>query len=173
MELPANRSAESDRSACEMERPKDPQEATSQDPEVLRAALLREAGERRRAECRAQIQTEVVKLALDLLVREPDVEGFFGALTKTMVELGENHACGVWLVDDDHRRCDLWMAYIGERLYTPTSPDWTTLSLPREAMAEHLFACTDAWEQIIEYPATDTRLPDPVREFNVRAGIHS
>jgi signal transduction histidine kinase len=164
---------ESDEMGCEPERARDPEEATSQDPEVLRAALLREAGERRRAECRAQIQTEVVKLALDLLVREPDVEGFFGALTKTMVELGENHACGVWLVDDDHRRCDLWMAYIGERLYTPKSEDWNTITLPRAAMAEHLFTCKDVWEQIIEYPATDARLPDPVREFNVRAGVHS
>ena len=38
--------------------------------------------ERRRAECRADMQTEVVNLALDLLVREPDIEGFFGALAK-------------------------------------------------------------------------------------------
>ena len=59
-----------------------PTELTSQDPEVLRAALLREAGERRRAECRADMQTEVVKLTLDLLVREPDIDGFFGALTQ-------------------------------------------------------------------------------------------
>ena len=54
--------------------------------EVLRAALIRETAERRRAECLAKMQTEVVQLALDLLVREPDIEGFFGALTKTMVE---------------------------------------------------------------------------------------
>jgi len=46
---------------------------------VLRAALVREAGERRRAECRASMQTEIVQLALDLLVREPDIDGFFGA----------------------------------------------------------------------------------------------
>ena len=39
------------------------------------------------------MQTEVVKLALDLLVREPDIEGFFGALTKTMVEESESHTC--------------------------------------------------------------------------------
>ena len=56
------------------------------DPEVLRAALIRESGERRRAECRANMQAEVVQLALDLLVREPDIEGFFGALSKAMVE---------------------------------------------------------------------------------------
>ena len=52
---------------------------------MLRAALIRESGERRRAECSANMQTEVVKHALDLLVREPDIEGFFGALSKTMV----------------------------------------------------------------------------------------
>ena len=59
-----------------------PNEAASHDPAVLRAALLRESIERRRAECRANMQTEVVKLALDLLVREPDIEGFFGGLTQ-------------------------------------------------------------------------------------------
>ena len=67
---------------------------------MLRAALIRESSERRRAECRADMQTEVVKLALDLLVREPDIEGFFGALTKTMVEESESHTCGVWLIDE-------------------------------------------------------------------------
>ena len=46
------------------------------------------------------MQTEVVKLALDLLVREPDIEGFFGALTKTMVEESESHTCAVWLLDE-------------------------------------------------------------------------
>jgi hypothetical protein len=39
------------------------------------------------------MQADVVQLALDLLVREPDIEGFFGALTKTMVDEGESLAC--------------------------------------------------------------------------------
>ena len=121
--------------------------------------MIREAGERRRAECRAKIQTEVVKLALDLLVREPDVEGFFGALTKTMVEMGENHACGVWLIDDDHRQCDLWMAYISDRLYSSKNTDWHTLTLPRESMAGHLFGYSAGWTQTIEYNGNDSRLP--------------
>jgi signal transduction histidine kinase len=162
-------------SPCESRRGLHPQpeEATSHDPEVLRAALIREASERRRAECRAKIQTEVVKLALDLLVREPDVEGFFGALTKTMVELGENHACGMWLIDDDQHECDLWMAYMSDRLYTPTLADWDTLSLPRESMAHHLFAYAPGWTQTVEYQSDDTRLPGPVRAFNLGAGVHS
>jgi signal transduction histidine kinase len=146
---------------------------TSPDPEVLRAALLRESAERRRAECRAAIQTEVVTLALDLLVREPDVQGFFGALAKTMVESGENHACGVWLIDDDGDRCDLWLAYMADRLYTPKSADWQTLSLPRESMAAHLFAYTPGWTQTVEYQSTDARLPEAVRAFNLGAGVHS
>jgi signal transduction histidine kinase len=168
-------SIQHDDSACEAAHARDeqPEEAKSGDPEVLRAALIREAGERRRAECRAKIQTEVVKLALDLLVREPDVEGFFGALTKTMVEEGENHACGVWLIDDDHHQCDLWMAYMSDRLYTPRSADWHTLSLPRESMAVHLFGYAQGWSQTIEYQGNDSRLPEPVREFNLRAGVHS
>ena len=47
-----------------------PREVASSDPAVLRAALIRESIERRRAECSAHMQTEVVKLALDLLVRK-------------------------------------------------------------------------------------------------------
>jgi len=150
-----------------------PEEATSRDPEILRNALIREAAERRRAECRAKIQTEVVQLALDLLVREPDVDGFFGELTKTMVEEGENHACGVWLIDEDHHGCDLWMAYLSDRLYTAKSADWATLALPRESMAMHLFNHTAGWNQTIEYQSDDSRLPEPVREFNRHAGVHS
>ena len=50
--------------------------------------------------------------------------GFFGALTKTMVEEGESVACGVWLIDDSGQRCDLWMAYVQDRLYSPDMPDW-------------------------------------------------
>lgn len=151
----------------------EPEEAKSSDPEVLRAALIREGGERRRAECRAKIQTEVVKLALDLLVREPDIEGFFGALTRTMVEEGDNHACGVWLINADHDRCDLWMAYMADRLYTAKSADWHTLSLPREGMASHLVAFAPGWSQTIEYQGDDPRLPETVREFNRHAGVHS
>src|SRR5262245_3826489 len=101
---PPARPHEPDRRACETAergRIQQPKEASSQDPEVLRAALLRESGERRRAECRANIQTEVAKLALDLLVREPDVEGFFGALSRTMVEESESHTCAVWLIDQN------------------------------------------------------------------------
>ena len=89
-----------------------PHEAASNDPEVLRAALIRKSLEHRRAECRASMQAEVVKLALDLLVREPDIEGFFGGLAKMMVEESESYTCAVWLIDETEQRCDLWMAYV-------------------------------------------------------------
>src|SRR5687768_8675872 len=88
-----------------------PDEVGSGDPEVLRAALIREAGDRRRAECTAKVQTGAVQLALDLLVREPDIEGFFGEFTRTLVEECDSHACGVWLIDEERARCELWMAY--------------------------------------------------------------
>ena len=38
---------------------------------------------RQRAECMAHIQTDAVQLALDLLVREPDIAGFFRGFIKT------------------------------------------------------------------------------------------
>src|SRR5687768_11099150 len=86
--------------AAEYGRHLPPPEVASSDLDVVRAALLRESTGRRRAECSATMQMEVVTLALDLLVREPDIEGFFGALTKTMVEESESHTCAVWLIDE-------------------------------------------------------------------------
>jgi signal transduction histidine kinase len=155
-----------------------PPEAASSDPEVLRAALLRESVEHRRAECRATMQAEVVKLALDLLVREPDVEGFFGGLTKTMVEESESSNCAVWLLDEKAERCSLWMAYVQDRLFTPAKgaappcgSDGSEKSrFPCESMADHLLAYGPGWTQTMEYELEDGRLPEPVRAFGRQNG---
>jgi len=165
---------ERDSASCEtVERGKcmQPPEAASSDPDMLRTALLREAAERRRAECRANMQTEVVRLALDLLVREPDLEGFFGALTKTMVEESESNTCAVWLLDDNNERCELWMAYVSDRLFTPPKGAIACEAadkriFPCESMAAHLFSYAPGWTETIEYPGNDPRLPDRVREFS-------
>ena len=124
-----------------------PKELASNDPEVLRAALRRESIERRRAECSAGMQTEVVKLALDLLVREPDIEGFFGGLAKTVVEESESNTCAVWLLDESNQQCELWLAYVKDRLFTPPkgavpkcADDGSgKMAFPCESMATHLF----------------------------------
>ncbi len=121
------------------------------DPEMLRAALVRENIERRRAECLAKIQTDVVKIAVDLLVREPDIDGFFRALLKTLAEEGESHKVGVWLIDDDRQGCDLWMVHLDDKVITAESPEWQTTTFPRRMMAEHLFAYAPGWHQTIEY----------------------
>jgi len=148
-----------------------PVEIASNDLEVVRAALIRESSERRRAECRADMQNEVVNLALDLLVREPDIEGFFGALAKAMVEESESHTCGVWLIDDDARRCDLWMVYVKDRLYTPRRDDLDARSaepgkkLACSSLELHLFEYRDGWSRTVEYPADDPRLPEEWRTF--------
>jgi signal transduction histidine kinase len=147
-----------------------PAEVTSQDADVLRAALVRESQDRRRAECSATMQMEVVKLALDLLVREPDIEGFFGALTRTMVEESESHTCAVWLLDESIGRCELWLAYVKDRLFTPPKTarpcESGGKSFPCEAMAAHLFDHKPGWEQTIEYAGDDDRLPDAIRQFS-------
>jgi signal transduction histidine kinase len=148
-----------------------PEEVTSQDPEVLRAALLRESAERRRAECRAHMQTEVVQSALDLLVREPDVDGFFGALTKTMVEESESHTCGVWLIDEGGEHCELWMVYVKDRLFMPRKDQWTTepsKRFPCESLAAHLSEYRPGWTKTVEYRSDDVRLPEPIRGFAQR-----
>jgi signal transduction histidine kinase len=152
-----------------------PAEITSNDPEILRAALVRESTERRRAECRANMQTEVVKLALDLLVREPDIEGFCGALTKEMVEESESHTCAVWLIDETGTRCDLWMAYIKDHVFNPRTDDWNQVGpgkmrFPCETLGAHLFAYRPGWNETVEYSTDDARLPEEICAFVKRMG---
>ena len=150
-------------STCGEFHTRQPAEVTSADPEVLRAALIREAAERRRAECLGSMQAEVVQLAIDLLVQQPDIEGFFGALTKTMVEEGDSHACGVWLADEDSQRSELWMAYVKDRLFRARDYDGDADeanacpngAFPCEAMALHLFEHTPGWTQTVEYRDDD------------------
>lgn len=134
--------------------------------EALRHALREETDERRRAECMAHIQDQAVQLALDLLVREPDIAGFFAEFTKTLVEECESRTCGVWLIDEDRSRCELWMAHLNDRLYTKEREGWDDLAIPRESMAELLFAYKPGWTRTMEYATDDPRLPEPVRAFN-------
>jgi signal transduction histidine kinase len=139
-------------------------------------ALAREINERRRAECMARIQSDAVKLALDLLVREPDIAGFFRVFIKTLVEECESHACGVWLLRDDAAgatACDLWMASVEERFFTRGAPGWESLTLPSESMSAHLLAYEPGWTEIVAYEGNDPRLPESVRTFNIENAIDS
>jgi signal transduction histidine kinase len=155
-----------------------PREVESNDPEVLRAALIRESCARGRAECRANMQAEVVQLALDLLVREPDIEGFFGALSKTMVEETESYTCAVWLIDEDLQRCDLWMAYVKDQLLKPRPHEEVCGAseedggpYPCASMAKFLFEHSRGWTETVEYTPDDPQLPEPIREFGRRNGL--
>jgi signal transduction histidine kinase len=146
---------------------------TASDVQALREELARETAARRRAECLAHLQSDAVQLSLDLLLREPDIDGFFGTFVKTLVEECESLACGVWLVDEGEQRAHLWMAYFQDRLFTPASADWESLALPRASMADHLFGNKAAWSETIEYAGDDQRLPVSVREFNRDIGVGS
>ena len=153
--------------------------------DVWADALAREINERRRAECMARIQRDAAQLALDLLVREPDITGFFRVFIKTLVEECESHACGVWLLDpgdegpglntneSGNATCNLWMVYVEDRFYTQGTPDWDALALPRDSMSAHLLAHKQGWTEIIEYDGADARLPEPVRAFNMANHIES
>jgi signal transduction histidine kinase len=149
-----------------------PDAARSDDADVLRAALIRESAERRRAECRADMQTEIAKLAHDLLVREPDIDGFFGALTKVMVEESESHSCGVWLIDESGKRCELWMVYVKDRLYVPRLDGWDSTQAGKrracESLGDHLFTYRPGWTETVEYHSDDPRLPESFRAFALR-----
>jgi signal transduction histidine kinase len=137
----------------------------------LREALARETDDRRRAECMAHIQSDAVQLALDLLVREPDITGFFRAFIKNLVEESESHACGVWLLDADGSGCDLWMAFMDGRFFMKENPDWDSLTLPRDSLAAHLLAHKEGWADTMEYTGNDPRLPEPVQAFNRSMGV--
>jgi signal transduction histidine kinase len=144
--------------------------------DVWADALAREINERRRAECMARIQNDAMQLAIDLLVREPDIAGFFRVFIKTLVEECESHACGVWLLDSndpDAISCDLWMAYVGDRFFTKGSAAWESLTLPRESMSAHLLSHKAGWTEMVEYDGDDPRLPAHVREFNRAKGIET
>ena len=65
----------------------------SGDPVALRAALLTEATARRRAECLANIQTEITKYTLDLLVRVPSA----AAVSSVASGLVLNRRCSTML----------------------------------------------------------------------------
>ena len=119
------------------------------------------------------MQAEVVQLAVDLLVREPDIEGFFGGLTKTMVEESDSQACGVWLTDEGGECCSLWMVFAGDRLYTKKGGELDSLAFPHESLGRHLFAYKPGWEATVEYEPNDPRLPEDVRAFHCQGNIHS
>src|SRR5687768_7858199 len=138
----------------------------SGDVNALRTALTHEATERRRAECLANIQTEITKYTLDLIVREPDLDGFFRALLKTLAEEAESQVAGVWLLNEDKQCCDFWMAHFGGEVVTTKNLDAFAVGPKAKAQAEHLFDYKPGWVSTIEYSSDDPRMPDAVREFN-------
>ena len=139
----------------------------------LQAELVSLGNDRQRAECMASIQRDAVQLALDLLVTHPDLRGFFRMFIKRLVDDAGAHAGGVWLLDEATNTCDLWMANIGGETLTADNPSWSELDLPRESMARHLVASDDCRAGIIEYRGDDARLPEPVRAFNLAAGVRT
>jgi len=143
----------------------------SDDAAALRSALLKEATERRRAECLANIQTEITKYMLELMGQGPALDAFFRALLKTLAEEGESHAAGVWLINDEKQCCEFWMAHLFGEVFNAATlgPSY----FPRLAMAQFLYDHKPGWEQTTEYPCDDARLPAVVREFNGAQNLSS
>jgi len=137
----------------------------------LKARLRSETGERRRAQCMAEIQSHVMQLKLDLLDQEPDPFNFFRLLLRALLDRTESQACGVWLLDDDGAQCELWMAYVGDRFYS--KDDWGDLAASRQDMGVHLLGYAPGWKDTVEYTADDARLPESVRLFNHAIGLRS
>jgi signal transduction histidine kinase len=141
------------------------------DVAALRAALLAEATARRRAECLANIETEITKYTLDLLVRVPDLDAFFRALLKTLAEEGDSHAAGVWLINEERQCCEFWMAHLYGEVFTASTLGPTYF--PRMAMSQFLFDNKEGWQRTQEYRCDDLRLPELVRDFNGEQSLSS
>src|SRR4029079_17022436 len=77
--------------------PSEDQCPMSEEVDLSSTTLEAELEKRKRAECMAFVQKHTVQLALELLVREPDVNGFFRGFIQMLIEQGENNACGVFL----------------------------------------------------------------------------
>src|SRR6266576_3601266 len=122
----------------------------------LKEKLRLETGERRRAQCMAEIQSHVMRLKLELLEQESDPDNFFRLLLRALLDRTESHACGMWLLDDDSAKGELWMAHVGDRCYSKA--DWGDLALPRQDMAAHLLGYAPGWKDTIEYAGDDARL---------------
>jgi len=138
----------------------------SGDPGAMRIALAHEARERRRQECLANIQTEITKYSLELLVREPNLEGFFRALLKMLAEEAESEVAGVWLLNQDNQCCDFWMAHFGGQVVTPSNLAEFAAAGKAAALSQHLFDYKQGWVSTIEYRPDDPRVPEAVRAFN-------
>jgi signal transduction histidine kinase len=143
----------------------------TRDVAELRAALAQETTERRRAECLAKIQTDVVKFAVDLLAREPDIDGFFRSLLRTLADEGESHKVSVWLVDEDQQGCHVWMAHLNGQIVMPTRAEVSTSDFPIQAFADHLYSYAAGWNKTVEYSVDDARMPTVVRDVIRRDGL--
>ena len=139
----------------------------------LQQALEREYRERRRAECTARVHTDAVQLALDLLVREPDVSGCFRGFMKTLVGESDSRACAVWLLDDTDAQCKLWIAYCQDGFVDGDSSDLPVSPEARAALAAHFVSYKPGWTRTIEYAQEDPRLSSPIRDFTREMSVHS
>ncbi len=127
----------------------------------LKIRLEHELDERRRAQCMASIQSHAVQLTLDLLVREPDADGFCRELLKSLLEQTESRACGAFLLNEDGTECEMWMAYVDDQFYPKGVP-----GLPSQEMSQLLLSYKPGWTSTIEYGPDDPRFPQSVRSFN-------
>ncbi|HEX7809702.1 MAG TPA: hypothetical protein VF608_13285, partial [Thermoanaerobaculia bacterium] len=80
--------------ACPFE--EEPVDIQALSVEALRTEYARELERRQRAECSARLQSTTVQLALDTLVSESDMGGFFRVFLKTLIDECDSHACALF-----------------------------------------------------------------------------
>jgi signal transduction histidine kinase len=139
--------------------------------DVLRRALSDAIDEGRRADCMARIQSDAVALALDLMVRETGIDGFFREFIRTLVDETESRACGVWLLASDESRCEKWLTYRDGHFGQTHEADHGEAA--REEMADYLVHNRAGWTDTQDFDGDDARLPETLRAMNRETGIRS
>ena len=157
----------------EAARPADVGDDSATRLEALREQLAHATDDRRRAECSARIQSDAIQRALDFLVRESDIDKFFKMFMQSLVEESESCACGVWLLDDQGKHCNLWMAFIDDHALTRESAEWDRSPFLASTWRPIWLAFAPGWTSIVEYMGDDDRLPESVREFHRDKGVES
>jgi signal transduction histidine kinase len=86
----------------------------------------------------------------------------------------------VWLLDEKNQNCELWLAYVKDRLVTAPkneilkrAEDMSGKMAFLDAMAGHLFAYAPGWSATVEYPVDDDRLPQVIKDFGRQMNWHS
>ena len=105
------------------------------------------------------IQDQAAQLALDLMVKEPHIAGFFAGFTRNLVEETDSRACGVWLMDDERSAARCGWPTSRPSLHAGDA-GWADLTIPHVAIPGTCSPSRQAGRRRPSTPITIARLPE-------------